>query len=67
MGTTTEAYLIDMVIKGTLTNFPITPVGIANNRHMFGLDLPGVKRNTVQRKLDRLEVEDIVSITSEYN
>ena len=53
VGTTTDAYFIDMVSKGTLTNFPVTLVDIANARHMFGPDLPGVKSKTVQRKPDK--------------
>ena len=45
--TPTEADFIDMVSKGTLANFPVTPVDIANARQMFGPDLPGVKSKTV--------------------
>ena len=53
-----------MVIKGTLTNCPVTSVDISNARHVFGPDLPGVNSNTVQRKPARVEVEDaLVTIT----
>ena len=34
---------------------------------MFGPDLSGVKIKTVGHKPDRVEVEDIVSITSDYH
>ena len=42
VGTPTEADFIEMVRKGTLTNFPVTPVDIANARHVFGTDLPDI-------------------------
>ena len=67
VGTPTEANFIDIVRKGTLANFPVTLVDIANARHMFGPDIPGVKIKTVQRKLERVEVEYIISITSDYH
>ena len=66
VGTPTEADFIDMVSKGTLENFPVTPVDISNSFHMFGPDIPGVKIKTVQRKLDRVELEDI-TIHSEHH
>ena len=67
LGTPTEADLIDMVSKVTLTNCPVTPVDISNTHNMFGPDLLGVKRKIVQCKTDRVEIEDIVSITSDYH
>ena len=67
VGTPTDANFIDIASKGTLTNFPIDPFDIANTRHMFGPDIPGVKGKTVRRKPDRVEVEDIVYITSDYH
>ena len=66
MGTPIEADFIDMVSKGTLVNFPIDQVDISNARHMFGPNLPGVKIKTVQRKPDRVEVEDI-NVSSDYH
>ena len=66
VGTPTDNNLIDMVSKATLVNCLVTPVYIANTRHMFGPDLPGVKRNTVRRKPDRVELYDI-TITSDYH
>ena len=66
LGTPTEANFIDMVSKGNLANFPVTPVDISNARHMFGPDLPGVKINTMRLKRDRLKVEDI-TINSDYH
>ena len=56
MGNPTEDNFIDLVIKGTLTNWPVIPVYIANARHMFGPARPWVKSNTVQRKLVRVEL-----------
>ena len=47
VGTPTEANVIDMVSKGTLTHCPVTPVDIANACNMFGPDLPGLKSNIV--------------------
>ena len=44
VGTPTEADFIDMASKGTFANFPVTPVNIDIAHHMFGPDLPGVKR-----------------------
>ena len=58
VGTPTEADFIEMVSKGTLTNCSVTLVDIANTRHVFGPDLPGIKSNTVWRKPARVEVED---------
>ena len=66
VGTPTEADFIDMVSKGTPSNFPVTPVDISNSFHMFGHDIPGVKIKTVRRKPYRVEVEDI-NITSDYH
>ena len=43
VGTPMEADFIEMVSKGTLSNCPVTPVDIANARHVFGPDLPGIK------------------------
>ena len=56
VGTPTEADYIDMVSKGALTNFPVTPVDVDNACHMFGPDLPGVKSKTMRRKPERVEV-----------
>ena len=67
VGTSTEAYFIDMVSKETLKNCPVTLVDIANTRHMFGPDLPGVKINTLRRKPDRVEVDVAVPIPSDYH
>ena len=67
VGTPTEVYLIDMVSKGTLKNCPVTTVDIFNARHIFGLYLSGVKSKTVRRKLDRIEVEDVVLIPRDYH
>ena len=47
VGTPMEADFIEMVSKGTLTNCSVTLVDIANTRHVFGPDLPGIKSNTV--------------------
>lgn len=47
VGTPTEADFIEMVSKGTLTNCSVTLVDIANTRHVFGPDLPGIKSKTV--------------------
>ena len=38
VATPTEAGFIEMVSKFTLTNCPVTPVDIANARHVFGTD-----------------------------
>ena len=43
VGTPTEADFIEVVIKGTFTNCPVTPVDIANACHVFGPDLLGIK------------------------
>ena len=56
VGTPTEAEIIEMVRKGTLTNCQVTPVDISNARHVFGPDLPGIKSKTVRRKPARVEV-----------
>ena len=56
VGTPNEANFVYMVSKVNLTNSPVTPVDIANARHMFGPDLPGVKSKTVRRKTGRVEV-----------
>ena len=64
VGNPTEDDFIDMVNKGTLTNFPVTPVGFSNASHMFVPDISGVEIKTVQQKPDRVEVEDI-TITSD--
>ena len=47
VGTPTEADFIEMVSKGTHTNCSVTLVDIANTRHVFGPDLPGIKSKTV--------------------
>ena len=52
-----EADFIKMVSKGTLTNYPVTPVDISNARHVFGTDLPGIKSKTARRKPVRVEAE----------
>ena len=66
VGTPTEANFIDVVCKGTLANFPVTPVDISNVCRIFGPDIPGVKIKTVRRKPDRVEVE-YITITSDYH
>ena len=67
VGNPTEDDFIDMVNKGTLTNFPVTPVDIDNASHMFGPDFPGVKIKTVRCKPDTVEVEYVVQIPSDYH
>ena len=67
VGTPTEEDFIDVVIKGTLTNCPVTPFDIANTCHMFGPDLIGVKIKTVRLKTGRVEVEDVIHIHSDYH
>ena len=48
----------------------MTPVDIANPRHVFGPDLPGIKSKTARRKTERVEVEDALvnrSIPDDYH